>query len=159
MKTYGFASNVAGTFNERIEQVDEYQMQVPKELVRWKRFETGFTDQGFVEKVLKDVAESKGKKKKGKPYKSAVEMCEEYSISMQQLTEIIKAQTAAEDLEIEDFLLSGNTRVMEDGTVARAYSRAGVLMVEAIEEAYQQLNCPVHITGEYLCNTSWATCH
>lgn len=138
---------------------DEYQLECPDELVRWKRFETGFTDANFVSKVLKDVDKSKKAKAKGKPYKTAKEMIEEYNISMDQLKNIIKAESDAENLDGGKFLLSGNTRVLADGSVGRCYCRAGELMVKCIEDAYKELNFKVPITGEYLVGTDWASCH
>lgn len=138
---------------------DEYQLQVPEELVRWKRYETGFSDKAFVEKVLKDVDKAKKNKKKGKEYKSAKTMCEEYEITMDQLKQIISAGKQAEETDGGRFILSGNTRVLDDGSIGIAYSRAGELMVEAIQDAYKELNFSVPITGEYLVGKNWADCH
>lgn len=111
---------------------------------------------------MKDVEKSKKKKKKGEKYKSAKEMCEEYEINMDQLKNIINAQDKADELSSDKFILSGNTKVFKDGTIGRAYSRAGELMVKCIEDAYKILNCPVHITGEYLMaspDEGWAGAH
>ena len=138
---------------------DEYQLQAPDKLVRWKRFDTGFSDPLFVERILKDVDKSKKAKAKGKPYKTAKEMLKEYSISMDNLKKIIKAREDAENLDGGNFVLSGNTRVMEDGTIGRCYCRAGELMVQCIEDAYKELKFKVPITGEYLVGTDWASCH
>lgn len=141
---------------------DEYQLQCPDELIRWKRFETGFDNQEFVQKLLKDVSKSKESKAKGKPYKSAKEMIQEYGITMDQLKQVIKAQDDAENLEGGKFVLSGNTKVLKDGTIGRCYSRAGELMVKCIEDAYKLLEFKVPITGEYLVASSeegWAGAH
>lgn len=128
--------------------------------MRFKKFETGFTDKTFVESILNDVKNSKKKKKEGEPYKSAKEMCNEYEITMDQLTSVIKAEDEAKSLESGKFVLSGNVRVMEDGSVARCYSRAGELMVKCIEDAYKdELGFHVPITGEYLYGHSWGSCH
>lgn len=102
---------------------------------------------------------SKKAKSKGKPYKTAKEMLEEYNISMDELKKIIKARTDAESLDGGKFKLSGNTRVLEDGSIGRCYCRAGELMVQCIEDAYKQLDFHVPITGEYLIGTDWASCH
>lgn len=138
---------------------DEYQIEIPPNLIRFKEFSTGFEDKGFVETVLKDVAKSKKNKKAGKEYKSAKEMCEEYNITMDQLKKVINAETEAKELEGGKFLLSGNVKVLPNGNVARAYSRTGELMVKAIEEAYVQMGFRVPITGEYLFGKNWADCH
>lgn len=141
---------------------DEYQLQVPESELRLKHFDTGFTDKSFVEKVLKDVEKSKKKKGKGESYKTAKEMCEEYEISMEQLTKIINAEKSAKDLDGGKFTLSGNTKVSDKGSIIRGYCRAGEMMVEAIEQAYVDLGFRVPITGEYLMATSdegWAGAH
>lgn len=127
--------------------------------MRWKKYDTGFRDKEFIVTILDDVAKSKKNKSKGKPYKSPKEMCEEYSITMDQLKCILKAQKDAEDTKGGKFRLSGNTRVLEDGSIAIGYSRAGELMVECIEDAYKELNFKVPITGEYLVGKDWADCH
>lgn len=103
-----------------------------------------------MQKLLKDVSKSKESKAKGKPYKSAKEMIQEYDITMDQLKKVIKAQDDAENLEGGKFVLSGNTKVLKDGTIGRCYSRAGELMVKCIEDAYKLLEFKVPITGEYL---------
>lgn len=128
-------------------------------MVRWKEFKTPFTDGKFVKLLLADVKKSKEAKKKGKPFKSAKEMVEEYNITMDQLKDTIKSQTDAEGYEVSGFTLSGNTRIRSNGSVARAFSRAGVLMVEAIEEAYVQMKFNVPITGCYLVGKNWSECH
>ena len=86
-------------------------------------------------------------------------MIAEYNITMDQLKDTMQAQSDADSYEVEGFLLSGNTRIRSNGSVAKAYSRAGVLMVEAIEEAYVQMKFNVPITGEYLVGRNWAECH
>lgn len=89
-------------------------------------------------------------------------MCEEYSIDMEQLKDIINAQDLAESTDGGRFILSGNTKVLDDGSIGIAYSRAGELMVKCIEDAYKLLKCPVHITGEYLMASpeeGWAGAH
>lgn len=112
---------------------------------------------------MEDVKKSKDNKKKGKPYKTAKEMLEEYQISMEDLKTVIRAESDAKDLEGGKFTLSGNVKVLEDGTVGRCYSRAGELMVKAIEDAYkEELGFRVPITGEYLVAHSsegWAGAH
>jgi hypothetical protein len=138
---------------------DEYQLQCPDGLVRWKRFDTGFSDPTLVTRILGDVDKSKKAKSKGKPYKTAKEMLEEYGISMEELKGIIKARENAENLDGGKFKLSGNTRVLEDGSIGRCYCRVGELMVQCIEDAYKQLDFHVPITGEYLIGTDWASCH
>jgi len=148
--------------NDSYNRKDEYQLQVPDKLVRWKRFETGFSDQDLVKRLLADVAKSKKAKSKGKPYKTAKEMLKEYNMTMEQLKCIIEAKDQADNLEGGKFILSGNTKVLEDGSIGRCYSRAGELMVRCIEDAYKELNCPVHITGEYLVahhTEGWAGAH
>lgn len=116
-----------------------------------------------MEKVLKDVKKSKKQKADGKPYKTAKEMLSEYSINMDQLKAIIHANESAENLDGGKFVLSGNVKVLEDGSIGRCYSRAGELMVKAIEDAYKnELGFRVPITGEYLVATSdegWAGAH
>lgn len=138
---------------------DEYQLQVPDSLIRWKEFDTGFDDSVLVSDILADVKNSKELKAKGKPYKSANEMLTEYSISMDQLRSVINADKEARDLDGGRFVLSGNVRVLDNGNVARCYSRAGEAMVEAIEEAYSQMGFDVPITGSYLVGLDWADCH
>ncbi len=86
-------------------------------------------------------------------------MCEEYNITMDQLKQVINAETESKELEGGKFLLSGNVKVLPNGNVARAYSRTGELMVKAIEEAYVQMGFRVPITGEYLFGKNWADCH
>lgn len=89
-------------------------------------------------------------------------MCEEYSIDMNQLKDIINAQDLAEATERGRFILSGNTKVLDDGSIGIAYSRAGELMVKCIEDAYKELNFKVPITGEYLMASpeeGWAGAH
>lgn len=134
-------------------------MQVPDELVRWKKFDSGLSDGGLVKSILKDVAKSKKLKEKGEPYKSAKDMLEEYGITMDQLRQIIKAEDDAKSTTNEKFKLAGNIWVFEDGFIGKSYCRAGELMVKAIEDAYKQLGFTVPITGEYLTGDSWATCH
>lgn len=145
-----------------LEETDEYQLQVPDKLVRWKKFDTTINNGETVKKVLADVKDSKKKKSKGKEYKTANEMLVEYNITMDQLKSAIKAEKDAEDLSNEKFLLSGNTYVFEDGKIGRSYSRAGELMTHAIEEAYVELGFRVPITGEYLVadrEDGWAGAH
>ena len=112
---------------------------------------------------MKDVKKSKDSKKKGKLYKTAKEMLSEYQITMDELKTVIKAESDAEDLDGGKFILSGNVKVLEDGTIGRCYSRAGELMVKAIEDAYKdELGFRVPITGEYLVAHSsegWAGAH
>ena len=90
-------------------------------------------------------------------------MLEEYNIDMEQLKKVIKANKDAEDLDGGKFILSGNIKVLEDGSIGRCYSRAGELMVKAIEDAYKDgLGFRVPITGEYLVASSdegWAGAH
>lgn len=134
-------------------------MQVPDELVRWKKFDSGINDGGKVKKILADVSKSRKLKGKGEPYKSAAEMLIEYEISMDQLKSVIKADNDARELVNDKFTLAGNIWVFEDGSVGKSYSRAGELMVKAIEDAYIELGFSVPITGAYLTGTSWASCH
>ena len=134
-------------------------MQVPDEMMRWKKFETGVEDAGVVNKVIHDLSDAKKAKKNGKDYLSELQIGMIYGITEQDVTNIRDAKKGADDLKMGDFLLSGNTYTFGNGDIGRNFSRAGVIMVEAIEEAYQQLNCPVHITGEYLCGTTWGECH
>lgn len=135
-------------------------MQNPDELIDFYRYPTGFSDKKFVETVLKDVANSKKLKKAGEPYKSAQEMLVEYGITMQQLKDIINAETQAKNLEIKGKILSGNVKVDEEGNVVRIYARAGELMVQCIEDAYKdELGFNVPITGEYLWGSSWSDAH
>lgn len=124
-----------------------------------KYWETPLDNGELLKTILKDVEKSKELKGKGKPYKTAKEMCEEYEISMDTLREIIKVEKEAKDFSTEKFLLSGNIRIEEDGRICKAYCRAGELMVKSIEEAYQTLGFKVPITGEYLFGRSWAECH
>lgn len=139
---------------------DEYQLQVPESEIQIFRFPTGFTDKAFVKRVLSDVKNSKKLKKEGEKYKTANEMLIEYSITMQQLKDIIKAESDASSMEIEGKILSGNSRVMEDGSIARAYSRANEIMVQSIEDAYsKELGFTVPITGSGLFGKSWGDCH
>jgi len=142
--------------------MDEYQLQSPEKLLRWKEFETGFTDKPFVDRLLKDVAKAKKDKKNGEEYKSANEMLTEYEISMNDLKKVIKAESDAESLDGGKFILSGNIKVLENGNVGRCYSRAGEMMVQCIEDAYKELGFNVPITGEYLVASSeegWAGAH
>jgi hypothetical protein len=138
---------------------DEYQLQVPNEMVRWKEFPTGLDDSGLVKVILEDVDNSRKLKSKGKEYKSANDMLTEYNISMDQLKCIINADKLANDLDGGKFVLSGNTRIMDNGSIGRSSSRAGEAMVEAIEEAYVELGFNVPITGCYLTGKSWSDCH
>lgn len=129
--------------------------------MRLKEFDTGFDDSDLVQKVISDVNKSKKKKEAGEPYKTANEMLEEYSITMEQLKSIIKADTDANKLVCEGFILSGKTKIV-NGKVVRAYCRAGELMVHSIEEAYKKLGFRVPITGEYLIATpseGWGGSH
>lgn len=124
------------------------------------RFPTGFDNKEFVELVLKDVNNSKKLKKAGESYKTAHEMLVEYNITMDELKNIICAEEKAKNLSIEGKVLSGNVRVMEDGSVARAYSRASEIMVKSIEDAYRkELGFTVPITGEGLFGKTWGQCH
>lgn len=109
--------------------------------------------------ILEDVKESKKNKEKGKPYKSAKEMCVEYSITMEQLINIIDAEKLAKELDGGKFKLSGNTRVLDNGSIGRGYCRAGELMVKCIEDAYKMLDFKVPITGEYLVGKDWSETH
>ena len=130
--------------------------------MRWKEFDTGFSDKVFVKKILSDVAESKKKKKAGDEYKTAHQMLEEYNITMDQLKTIIKAETDAENLKIKGFILAGRVKVLDNGKVGACYSRAGEMMVQCIEDAYKELGFRVPITGEYLVAThkeGWAGAH
>lgn len=138
---------------------DEYQLQVPEKQVRWKEFPTPFEDGDFVKLLLEDIKLSKSNKKKGLPFKSAKEMVTEYNITIDQIKQVMKAEEDAISYEVEGFLLSDNVRIRENGSVARAYSRAGALMVESIEEAYLQLGFNVPITGAYLIGKNWSDCH
>ena len=105
----------------------------------------------MVKKILKDVSESKKKKKAGEEYKTAKEMIEEYDITMDQLKKLIDTEKQAKELEGGKFLLSGNVRYSDDGKIIRCYCRAGELMVQCIEDAYKkELGFKVPITGEYL---------
>lgn len=124
------------------------------------RFPTGFNNKEFVELILKDVNNSKKLKKAGESYKTAHEMLIEYGITMDELKSIICAEEKAKNLSIEGKVLSGNVRVMEDGSIARAYSRASEIMVKSIEDAYsKELGFTVPITGEGLFGKTWGQCH
>lgn len=127
--------------------------------MRWKKFPTGVNSKKIVDGILHEFDEIKANKKKDKPFKSFADLAEDYGLTEQDISNIEKAKKEAGSLEGGDFLLSANTYTFENGDICRNYSRVGVLMVEAIEEAYQQLDCPVHITGEYLCGKNWADCH
>lgn len=139
--------------------MDEYQLQVPDSLMRWKKFETPLTDKKTIENILHDVKEAKGNEKKGKDFLSVEDIASKNGVSVDDVIGTTEAQKQASGLVVEGFMLAANTYVFETGAIGRCYSRAGVLMVEAIEEAYKQLNCPVHITGEYLAGKNWANCH
>lgn len=135
-------------------------MQVPESEVRFKEFDTGFTDGSLVKKILKDVAKSKKKKEAGEEYKTALQMLDEYNITMDQLKVVIKAESDAKQYKADKFVLSGNIRYTEDGKILRCYCRAGELMVKCIEDAYKdELNFTVPITGEYLFGKSWGDAH
>jgi hypothetical protein len=86
-------------------------------------------------------------------------MCEEYNIDMNQLRKVIKAKEESDNLSGGRFVLSGKSYYMDNGSVGRAYSRTGELMVKAIEEAYIEMGFRVPISGEYLVGRNWAECH
>lgn len=89
-------------------------------------------------------------------------MIEEYNITMPELIKIINAEVDAKSLDGGKFLLSGNVKVLNNGNVGRCYSRAGELMVQAIEDAYKEIGFTVPITGEYLVASSdegWSGAH
>lgn len=86
---------------------DEYQHQIPEDLIRWKKFDT---------------------------------------------------KEEAENYSVDGFILSGNVKEI-DGKWCRIWTKAGQLMVEAIEEAARELGCPFGITGEYLYGKRWSACH
>lgn len=138
---------------------DEYQLQVPDEMMRWKKFETGVEDSLIVNNVIHDLKAAKKAKKDGKDYLTNLQIGMVYGITEQDVENIDKAKKDADDLKMDNFLLSGNTYTFENGDIGRNFSRAGVIMVEAIEEAYERLNFNVKITGEYLCGTTWGECH
>lgn len=138
---------------------DEYQLQVPEELMRWKKFDTEVRNKKTVKGILKDLKESKSNEKKGRDFLSKEDVAEKNKVTLEQVISTERADSDAMSLKVDNFMLSANTFIFDSGKIGRCYSRAGVLMVEAIEEAYQQLNCPVHITGEYLCGKTWGDCH
>ncbi len=102
---------------------------------------------------------SKKLKKGGKEYKSAKTMCEEYNITMYQLKQVINAKAQSDNLDGGKFVLAGKSYYMENGSIGRAYSRTGELMVKAIEEAYVVMGFRVPISGEYLVGHNWSDCH
>lgn len=128
-------------------------------MMRWKKFETGVENRETVNHVLHDLERAKKDKKNGKEPMSECQIGLQYGITEQDVINIREAKKSADDLVMGNFLLSGNTYTFDNGDIGRNFSRAGVIMVEAIEEAYQQLDCPVKITGEYLCGTTWGECH
>lgn len=135
-------------------------MQVPESEVRFKEFDTGFTDKNFVEKLLKEVKTSDKKKDAEEEYKDHETICKENDISLDQLQKVIFAEKSAKGLDGGKFILSGNVRVTSRGKVARCYCRAGELMVQCIQDAYRdELKFDVPITGEYLFGKSWGDCH
>ncbi len=128
--------------------------------MRVKEFETGLSCQKTVNNLLNDVKKSKKKKAAGEEYKTAKEMCEEYSIDMETLKKTIQAKEDADSLEGGKFLLSGKSWTLENGNIARFYSRAGELMVQCIEDAYKdELRFDVPISGEYLVGRTWGDSH
>jgi len=136
---------------------DEYQLQVPDKLMRLKEFETGLSDKKLVDNLVKNIDDME---KKGKYTKE--EICQKFSIEIEQLNRVIQAKANAESLDGGKFVLSGNIKVLDNGNIARAYCRAGELMVKAIEDAYKMLNFKVPITGEYLIATpeeGWGGSH
>ncbi len=127
--------------------------------MRWKKFETGVENKEVVNHVIHDLGRAKKNKKSGKDFLSNCQIGLQYGITGQDVDNIAKAKVDADNLEMGNFLLSGNTYTFENGDIGRNFSRAGVIMVEAIEEACPQLDCPVKITGEYLCGKTWGDAH
>lgn len=122
--------------------------------MRVKEFDTGINCK---KKVLEILSSHKDSSKKGK---SEVEIAGDLGISLDTLNKVIKAKKDADSLQGGKFLLSGRSWVLENGNVARFYSRAGELMVQCIEDAYKdELKFQVPITGEYLCGRTWGDAH
>lgn len=47
----------------------------------------------------------------------------------------------------------------ENGKFEVIYCPVGEMVVKCVEKAAQMMGSPVHITGDYLTGTNWATCH
>lgn len=119
-------------------------------------------DKSLIENILKSVDDAEKAKAKEKEYQSEEDICLQYSIAPENLHQICSASKSAKELNGGKFVLSGNTKVLDNGNIARAYCRAGELMVRCIEDAYKMLEFKVPITGEYLMATpeeGWSGAH
>ncbi|QVW02124.1 DNA polymerase [Vibrio phage ICP1] len=141
---------------------DEYQLQVPNNLVRLKEFDTGINEKTTVESVLKLIDKAAKLKDKGEDFDSYQVIGSKFGLSETQVENVVQARSAAKSLEGGKFVLSGNIKILDNGNIARAYCRAGELMVKCIEDAYKILEFNVPITGEYLMATpeeGWGGSH
>ena len=73
------------------------------------------------------------------------------------------SEEEAKSFSVDGRVLSGNVRKFyhegKEPTFAKAFVRAGELMVRAFEQAAIQLDCPFEITGEYMIGKTWGDCH
>ena len=112
-----------------------------------------------IESVVQEVAKAAKNEKKGKPFKTNLEIADGLQLTLEQVYGILSAKKSAEDLKIDGFVLAGNIRLFDDGSFGKGYTKAGQLMVEAIEEATKQMGCPFDISGEYMIGRNWGECH
>lgn len=132
---------------------DEYQLEIPRKYIRLKEYSTGFELPHDILSILKSS------KKKDDPEGFIMDKC---SFSRDQVQEVVGAVSECkkymDGFEGGKFTLAGKPFV-EGNKVCAAYSRAGELLIQSIEDASKSLNSPVIITGEYLIGNSWASAH
>lgn len=137
---------------------DEYQYEVPNELIETYEFESGFSDTGMVKKVVKVYDKELENHTKKKPFKSRKQIAEEFGISFDQLVYLIEQRDVCESFEREDGKLLSNSTVI-DGNFVRYYSRVGELGDWSLTQAGKYFKLPLPFEAAYDIGNNLAETH
>lgn len=137
---------------------DEYQYEVPDELITTYTFDSGFEDSAFVKKVIKTYDKEAENHAKKKPFKSRKQMAEDFGISFEELVALVDARDECEKFEHPDGKLLSNSAVV-DGKFVRYYSRVGELGDWSLMQAGKFFKLPLPFNAAYDIGNNLAETH
>ena len=137
---------------------DEYQYEVPDELITPYYFETGFEDSTFIKKVIKTYDKELKNHKEKKPFRDRKQIAEDFGITFDQLINIIDQRDKCEGFEHPEGKLLSNSAVV-DGKFVRYYSRVGELGDWSLTQAGKYFKLPLPFNAAYDIGNNLAETH
>ncbi len=137
---------------------DEYQYEVPDELIETFTFESGFKDSAFIGKLLKVYDKELENHSKGKPFKSRKEIATDFGITFEKLVDVVSKRDECEEFNHPEGKLLSNSAIV-DGCFVRYYSRVGVLGDWSLTQAGKYFKLPLEFKAAYDIGNNLAETH